>query len=152
MTSPICSPNKKAPKSAGTDRGKRNIYLMIDTLLCETCHESPCKWGYNDCARCLKRQYFQQLQGLAEAPDNDPVFDEPIDDPHANDIPKAQGLILTLQRMFQRHASTPRDLRDATEMFILLEKLHINRSSDAWAEVERLKRIWNRRILLQDSY
>jgi hypothetical protein len=110
-----------------------------------TCAQFPCVWGYNDCQNCLNEQHRQQLKGLAEDLDYD--FSDPaLPDPHEHDIAKAQDIILVLMRMFEGRVSTRRDLNDATDMFLMLEKLRINRSSDAWGEVLRLKRIWKKRI------
>jgi hypothetical protein len=82
---------------------------------------------------------------------DDEDFDEPaINDPnHYEDI--AAELIPVLQQMFERRVSNRRQLNDATDMFYVLEGLRINRASEAWGEVLRLKRIWKYRLSAQDD-
>lgn len=83
--------------------------------------------------------------------DCDYDFDEPADDPHAQDEDKAADLIIRLQQLFEGHISTRGQLSEATNILYRLQGLRINRSSDAWGEVERLKRIWKHRIRAQED-
>jgi hypothetical protein len=78
-------------------------------------------------------------------------FNEPIADPHARDEQKAAEIIPVLQQMFERPVSNRRQLNDATDMFYILEGLRINRASEAWGEVLRLKFIWKYRLSAQND-
>ena len=119
---------------------------MIDTLPCESCGNVTRVWGYDDCQTCLDKMQQCQQDGLLDYDFSDPAIDL-----HEDDVEKAQAIILVLMRMFEHRVSSRRDLRDATQMFYQLEGLHINHSSDAWGEVERLKRIWKTRLRAQDG-
>jgi hypothetical protein len=78
-------------------------------------------------------------------------FDEPADDPHAQDENKAADLIIRLLGVFERPVSTKSQLNTATDILYQLERLHINHQSDAWSEVERLKRLWKTRLRAQED-
>jgi hypothetical protein len=78
-------------------------------------------------------------------------FDEPADDPHAQDDNKAADLIIRLLGLFERPVSTKSQLNTDTDILYQLESLHINHQSVAWSEVERLKRIWKTRLRAQDD-
>jgi hypothetical protein len=79
-------------------------------------------------------------------------FSDPaLPDPHANDEDRAADLLLELIAIFEgdplrSRVSSRKELNQATDILLQLESLHINRSSDAWAEITRLKRIWKHRI------
>jgi hypothetical protein len=69
---------------------------------------------------------------------------------HEDDENKAAEILLILKRLFDdRKVSSKRELNDATRLFCTLEGLHINRRSDAYGEIERLKRVWKTRQMAQ---
>lgn len=78
-------------------------------------------------------------------------FDEPADDPHSQDEDEAADLIIRLRILFERPVSTRSQLHTATNILYQVERLCINRQSDAWREVERLRRMWKTRLQAQDD-
>lgn len=78
-------------------------------------------------------------------------FDEPAGDPHTQDEAEAADLIIRLRALFEHRVSTRSQLNTATDILYQVERLHINRQSDAWREVERLKRIWKTRLRAQED-
>jgi hypothetical protein len=78
-------------------------------------------------------------------------FDEPADDPYTRDEDRAADFIIQLRALFERRVSTRSQLNTATDILYRVERLHINRQSDAWTEVQRLKRIWKTRLRAQED-
>lgn len=77
-------------------------------------------------------------------------FDEPAG--HVPDEDKAAEMILSLKQMFDdTSVSSRRDLASATRLLASLEDLHINRASEAYAEINRLKAVWQKRRRAQDD-
>lgn len=78
-------------------------------------------------------------------------FDEPEDDSHRQDENEPADLIIRLRILFERSVSTRGQLNAATDILYQLEGLHINHQSDAWREMERLKRMWKTRLRAQED-
>jgi hypothetical protein len=76
--------------------------------------------------------------------------DEPAG--HVPDEDKAAEMIHILKQMFDgTSVSSRRDLTSATRLLAALEDLHINRASEAYAEINRLKAVWKKRRRAQDD-
>jgi hypothetical protein len=71
----------------------------------------------------------------------------------ARDEEKAAQLILELKVIFDNHPLPPssRELAYAARLLATLEGLHLNRASEAYGEIERLRRVWKKRRRAQDD-
>jgi hypothetical protein len=71
---------------------------------------------------------------------------------HYHDEGWAAELIIALKQLFDdRSVSSRRDLTYATSVLAALEGLPINRASEAYGELERLRRIWKNRLRAQED-
>ena len=79
-------------------------------------------------------------------------FAKPATNNHDHDEHRAAELIIALKQLFDdRPVSSRRDLTYATSLLAALEGLRINRACDAYGEIDRLRRVWKKRLRAQED-
>jgi hypothetical protein len=79
-------------------------------------------------------------------------FAKPATTNHDHDEYRAAKLIIALKQLFDDvPVSCRRDLTYATGLLAALEGLRINRASEAYGEIDRLRRVWKKRLRAQED-
>ena len=77
---------------------------------------------------------------------------KPATNNHDHDEDRAAELIIALKQLFDdRPVSSHRDLTYATSVLAALEGLYINRASEAYGELDRLRQVWKNRLRAQED-